>query len=82
MQNLYNNFYHNIQAGVLFTMNATKEMNNEFNHCSTIPSEPNFILNRNLNMGKPETTYQNNNAFSLSKIGMSTEESGGRLMGI
>ena len=38
--------HHNGQAGVLFTMNATKEMKN----CSTVPSEPN-IINRHHGVG-------------------------------
>ena len=47
MQNYYNNFCHNIQAGVLFTMNGSKDiMGNDFlGNCSTVPSEPNFVGN-------------------------------------
>ncbi len=52
LQQFYNNYNYNNQAGVLFTMHVTEEINNGFlRNCSTLPSDPNFI-NSELNLQK------------------------------
>mmetsp|Transcript_44010 Transcript_44010/g.42592 ORF Transcript_44010/g.42592 Transcript_44010/m.42592 type:complete len:183 (-) Transcript_44010:626-1174(-) len=80
IQNLYNNFCNNIHAGVLFTMNGTKDNTDLLANDSTIPTQPNLYLNKNSHMiGRPDNIYQNPN-FSLSKIGLSTDESGRKII--